>query len=532
MESLKEKSYKIISASAATLDTLARPAVKHSHKLMIEGSSQIESSLNSFLNNMQVSSPERLSWVFKGLKKANSSLQKLTRTRISMSYEDSMGFVQGVENYLTSEQISLENYFKENNLKVHHNWIFSDENRQIIKELNKLIADLTKDIKTIPYHKIWQYCMAYVYIQKHARRSIWKAPILHQSQDMVEGARNLKYYTKYAIAIYGKILVSALIEKSLQDLLLKEDEDIFCSYVGINKILLVYSHMGSRRGIPSHIISIDILRKAVVVTIRGTQSIFDCMTDLKSDYCKYTFFDPKSGEPLSTGLVHSGILQSSWQLSSEIKSIVLSCLSDWNGFSVVLVGHSLGAAVSSMLALIWLSDHDFADVSIVAYAYAPPPLVTRELNVLLEKRVYSCIFGNDIVGRLCYGSVQDLAEMIHFFYRKENEDPSFSASSIATEWLYDINNDPSKLLGLYNEIKNSFKAIKLEPPGQILQVYNKYKHSDHVLFPLCEDDISGSYVDGSFYSEIILDKTCFLDHLPQTYEESILAMPIQAYHHD
>ena len=63
MQKLKEQGYKIVSASAVTLDTLAKPAVKHSHNLMLEGSSQIESSVNHALETIETSTPESLGWV-------------------------------------------------------------------------------------------------------------------------------------------------------------------------------------------------------------------------------------------------------------------------------------------------------------------------------------------------------------------------------------------------------------------------------------------------------------------------------------
>lgn len=59
----KEKSYKVVSASAATLDTLAKPVVKHSHSLMIEGSAQIENCINGLIENIESSSHQSLGWV-------------------------------------------------------------------------------------------------------------------------------------------------------------------------------------------------------------------------------------------------------------------------------------------------------------------------------------------------------------------------------------------------------------------------------------------------------------------------------------
>lgn len=63
MKSIKEKSYKIVSASAVTLETVAKPVIKHSHKLMMEGCDQIESTINGYIDDMQRSASQNIGWV-------------------------------------------------------------------------------------------------------------------------------------------------------------------------------------------------------------------------------------------------------------------------------------------------------------------------------------------------------------------------------------------------------------------------------------------------------------------------------------
>ena len=60
MNSIKETSYKVISASAVTLDSIATPAIRHSHNLMIEGSKQIETSVNKFIETLEKNSNDSL----------------------------------------------------------------------------------------------------------------------------------------------------------------------------------------------------------------------------------------------------------------------------------------------------------------------------------------------------------------------------------------------------------------------------------------------------------------------------------------
>ena len=57
---MKEKGYKVVSASAATIENVAKPAVKHSHKIMIEGSRQIHSGVDNFLDSINESTNHKL----------------------------------------------------------------------------------------------------------------------------------------------------------------------------------------------------------------------------------------------------------------------------------------------------------------------------------------------------------------------------------------------------------------------------------------------------------------------------------------
>ena len=60
---IKEKSYKVVSASAAAVENLAKPAAKHSHQIMMEGSRQIHSGIESFLDSVDRSTSKKISWV-------------------------------------------------------------------------------------------------------------------------------------------------------------------------------------------------------------------------------------------------------------------------------------------------------------------------------------------------------------------------------------------------------------------------------------------------------------------------------------
>ena len=489
---------------------------------MIEGSKQIETSVNKFIETLEKNSNDSLGWIFQGLKNANKAFHKITRSEIASSYQEKMICVKSIESSLTSYQDHLEEYFYENNIRVHHDWVFSKENRKTINELTGFIKNCTKNLKKIPYHKIWQYCIAFSSIQKIARQVIWKAEIQHDNK-FENSVVEMKYFCKYAIAIYGKLLVRVLIENKWGNLIISDTEDlIFCKYVKINEELLIYSQMLSRKFIPCHTISVDHNKKAIVVSIRGTMSLFDCMTDLKSEYIPYTFVDYLSQENIVTGSVHSGILQSALNINAEILPIIHSCIKEWPNYSIIIVGHSLGAGTASLLGLLWIQKEEFAVKNLKVYAYGPPPVVSHNLNVYLQSFVYSCIYGNDIIGRLSLGSIKDLAEMIRHFYRKELESSQLNAADIATNWLHGDKENSLDMINLYRDLKEAFTQEKLVPPGNIFQMYRTQLHSDYLLISeQTTEAVIGKFIASDFYNEIVIDKSSLLDHMPNAYEEAI-----------
>jgi Lipase (class 3) len=537
---MKQKGYKVVSASAAGIETVAKPAVKHSHKIMIEGSRQIHLSMENFLDSLDNSTKNKITWVtftqlFKGLKKVNRGFHSLVKQSITYNYQESIQTLQIIESGLNCHQNELEEYFRQNNIDVHENWAFSQENRETIRELTAFIKENTRDCKDIPYHRVWQYFIAFACIQKKARELIWRIKRLEMTPYLIDGVNDMKYFSRFAVGIYGKLLVSIIIEKKWTKIFKSEsDEEILMRYAKFHSENLIYSHIKSKKYLPGHAIVRDPLRKALVLVIRGTMSVFDCMTDLKGDYSSYDYVDPYSREVIASGLVHSGILTCAKNLNDEIKEKVLEYLKIWPDYTLYVVGHSLGAGASALLGLIWMSDPEIMTKGFKAIAYAPPAVVSSELNEYLKQNLFSCVYGNDLVSRLSFGAVRDLCEMILFFHSKEKTSDGPKASEITSNFLYRGKVEEQKYIQLYQELQASFKSYKLETPGNLYQMYNTEKHSDSCL--LGESDSKstyvGSFVDPSYLSEIVFSKTMVNDHMPNFYEQALeyLASSQPLYH--
>ncbi|KAL0096353.1 Alpha/Beta hydrolase protein [Phycomyces blakesleeanus] len=176
--------------------------------------------------------------------------------------------------------------------------------------------------------------------------------------------------------------------------------------------LLGYEY-GLRKGAafqPSYFLAIDRSRKAIVLSIRGTWSLYDAITDL---VCLY--------KPWKGGLVHSGMLASAQWFYTEIVPQIFRYIHHHRNelSSFIITGHSLGGGAASLLTMM-VVDHleELRDISrnptftLRCYSYAPVALSSQQLGSQYDRFIYSFICQDDIVGRLSYGTAMELKELV------------------------------------------------------------------------------------------------------------------------
>ncbi|KAI8147872.1 hypothetical protein BJV82DRAFT_309699 [Fennellomyces sp. T-0311] len=176
--------------------------------------------------------------------------------------------------------------------------------------------------------------------------------------------------------------------------------------------LLGYEY-GLRKGAvfqPSYFVAIDRSRKTIVLSIRGTWSLYDAITDLVCEY-----------RPFKGGLVHAGMLASAQWLYTNIIPQIFRYIHHHSDEldSFIITGHSLGGGAASLLtmlvseqigALRKLSNNP--SFRLHCYSYAPVALSSYELNHKYDDYIHSFICQDDIVGRMSYGTAMELKELI------------------------------------------------------------------------------------------------------------------------
>lgn len=518
----KEKKYKFVSASAAAIETVLKPAVKHSHKILLEGSGQMHQSIDDFFCTLDSSTAKKANWFFRSLKSLNRSAHNLVRYFIRAEYQDTAHSLRVIEQGLNKRQEELELTFEQQNWQDYKSWAFSNENRKLIRDIVLFVNEHTRDFSNIPYFRLLQYFIAFGRLQTISREKVWQIEKYDLDFNLRYGLELLNKFCKYTVGIYGKLLVSIIIQKKWYKIFKSEsDEEILIRYLGIKPEDLAYSQLKSQRYLPAYAILLNHEEKKIILCIRGTMSVFDCLSDLTGDYTTYDYVNPETGQVIVTGLVHSGIMICAKNLSNETKEKILQLLSNHPDYSLVIAGHSLGAGATALLALYWLSDPEIMKKGFIALAYAPPAVVSAELNVYLKGYLFSCSYGCDIVCRMSFGSLKDCTEIVKFFVEREKQPSLIRASNIVTNYLYKGKMSEDVLISIYSEIKAKFTNYKLEAPGHILQIFSKKKHKDYKLIQDSEDKYVGAFIDSKSFHEIIFSKTSFTDHYPNLYEKAL-----------
>ncbi|CEP10330.1 hypothetical protein [Parasitella parasitica] len=171
--------------------------------------------------------------------------------------------------------------------------------------------------------------------------------------------------------------------------------------------LLAYEFRANAAFRPSYFIARDRKLNAIVLSIRGTMSSFDTMTDLVCEY-----------EPWKGGLVHRGMKSSATWFFRHIAPKLIAYVNKHSTTSLYIVGHSLGASTSAILTIMLLDYiNEFrqgkdGDFSIYSVGYAPACGLSLDLANRYKEQIQSIVFADDFVSKLSYGSMMDVKELI------------------------------------------------------------------------------------------------------------------------
>ncbi|XP_020524600.1 uncharacterized protein LOC18422810 isoform X2 [Amborella trichopoda] len=159
---------------------------------------------------------------------------------------------------------------------------------------------------------------------------------------------------------------------------------------------------------PGYYIGTDTRNKLVVLGIRGTHTVYDLITDMVSSSHQEATF-----EEFST---HFGTAEAArWFLCNELDTL-RNCLEKHPGFGLRLVGHSLGGATASLLAIMLRNkskkELGFSSDIVSAVGIGTPPCVSKELAESCRSYVSTVVLQDDIIPRLSPAALAKLRNEI------------------------------------------------------------------------------------------------------------------------
>ncbi|SNX83156.1 uncharacterized protein MEPE_01862 [Melanopsichium pennsylvanicum] len=189
---------------------------------------------------------------------------------------------------------------------------------------------------------------------------------------------------------------------------------------------------------PRFYVVTDHPRKTIILVLRGTLTVGDVAADLTCESVPFTF-DPEVQRNIDTStaattaaklrrfveeahgdLCHEGMLITATEIGAPGRSVhrsVATALASNPGYSIDITGHSLGAGVASVLAMLWADPTTGLTTRssglppgrrLHAYCFAVPCVTSSDLGRKVSSIITSFTYSYDLVCRLSLGSIQDI----------------------------------------------------------------------------------------------------------------------------
>ncbi|KAI8991932.1 hypothetical protein BDF20DRAFT_76604 [Mycotypha africana] len=275
---------------------------------------------------------------------------------------------------------------------------------QVIKTIWKLLTSLHQGFELSKMQAISGLTVLERFYTDLPRNRTWD--LVQSLSEIESGAR----FWKFAMASYGwKGLNFIKQGKGILTDVMREHADAksVIEYLGIPRDdLLAYEFRSAAAFRPSYFIARDRFTNSIVLSIRGTMSVMDTLTDLVCEY-----------EPWRGGFVHSGMKNSAIWFFRNIAPQLIAYSNEHSTTGLIIVGHSLGAATAAILTIILM---DYIDefrrgkdeFSIQCYGYAPACGLSLELAKKYKDCIQSFVFADDMVSKLSYGTVMDIKDLL------------------------------------------------------------------------------------------------------------------------
>ncbi|PWZ00529.1 alpha/beta-hydrolase [Testicularia cyperi] len=306
---------------------------------------------------------------------------------------------------------------------------------------------------------------------------------------------------------------------------------------------------------PRFYVVTDHPRKTIILVLRGTLSMGDVAADLTCESVPFVFSptvaanlskresENRKGTISATSsrrlfvdekaedLCHEGMYITAQEIGAQGRSVhrsVAAALAANEGYSLDISGHSLGAGVASVLAMMWADPTTGLTVAesglpagrrLHAYCFAVPCVTNEVLGRKVTSIITSHTFSYDLVCRLSLGSIQDIRNASAWLCYQDQQaghGPETMNALMKRAFEYQSGRiDPdaaveleSEFLVLRKTLEANMHNTHLFPPGKVL--YSLRQGSD--LLPPQSSSPSNAGAEDSASAERQVSTTTVPQH--------------------
>ncbi|XP_064627221.1 diacylglycerol lipase-alpha-like [Lineus longissimus] len=273
-------------------------------------------------------------------------------------------------------------------------------------------------------------------------------------------------------------------------------------------------------------VALDHDMKKVVISIRGTLSLQDVLTDLKAEA------EPLPVQPAREDwLGHKGMVENAIYIKKVLKEerILAKAFGKdlergTKDYDLTLVGHSLGAGTAAILAILLRQEYP----TLHCYAYSPPGgLLSMTAMEETKSFITSVVVGKDVVARIGLAQMEGLrSDLINMI--KRSEDPKWKVifrsfncccdeeKSFVPVDSFDLQMERERDQPMHPTDSDLALTTHtpLFPPGKIIHIVRNHPKSSSLLCRQRAPVYQAIIADNTDFDEVLISPTMINDHMP------------------